>query len=256
MELNDLEILLQKYYDGKTSEEEEKKLKHYFNQGENLYPHLKSDAALFQAFTLQQEMSQGKFLADDWLLEKVRVHESSRSRIRSLPIRKKWLVAASIILIAGMVLIGRLHNRTPGNEPNHQLADQGLELQEMKSILLANNSPSERIRVISRQFDPKNDEQVIDILVRTLNKDANVNVRLAAGEALYRFLKNRKARREFINSLENQTDPMIQIFLVEILSTIKDKDSLEEIRKFNSKTNLHPAVKEKTTRALSSTNQI
>ena len=104
MKWDNIEALLQKYYDGETTVAEETQLKNYFNQEQQLPRHLQPHAAQFQYYAQQQEEQLDKFLADDWLFEKVEAQQSSKQgKQLFFPLMQQtaiyWRVAASILLL-------------------------------------------------------------------------------------------------------------------------------------------------------------
>ena len=255
MESNDVELLLKKYYNAETSEEEENDLKKYFSEVSQVPMHLKAEAALFKAYTTQQQPGLDKFLDNEWLFEKIHLANQSLPGRRAFALRRVLTAAASVILIAGAFLTG-LWYKGSDNERMGEVANLQQGLHDMKQVLIANRSPSDRIKVVSQDFDPVNDKQMIDVLIATINGDPNVNVRLAACGALYQFKNNDKAKQGFIQSLQIQTDPMIQIFLIEILSEIKEKESFEVIERFYNKGNLLPAVRKKAEEGLTKLREV
>jgi HEAT repeat protein len=67
-------------------------------------------------------------------------------------------------------------------------------------------------------------------LVNTLNFDPNVNVRLAACQALTHFASEEEVSEALIQSLAIQTDPNIQISLIEALVAIKEKRAVNQFQ--------------------------
>ena len=67
------------------------------------------------------------------------------------------------------------------------------------------------------------DQELVQLLINTLNFDENVNVRLAACQALAHFENEPLVREGLIQSLKIQTDPNIQITLIEVLVFMKEK---------------------------------
>ncbi len=80
----------------------------------------------------------------------------------------------------------------------------------------------------------KADENVIDVLVKTLNNDKNVNVRLAAAYALSKFAYERSVSDSLVKSLTRQTDPILQVALINILAERKEKSALRPIQEIIS----------------------
>ncbi|HMF70247.1 MAG TPA: hypothetical protein VK616_02170, partial [Flavitalea sp.] len=131
MESNDVELLLKKYYNAETSEEEENDLKKYFSEVSQVPMHLKAEAALFKAYTSQQQAGLDKFLDNDWLFEKIRLANKGLPGRRAFALRRILTAAASVILIAGAFLIGMWYKRSD-NERMGEVANLQQGLRNMR----------------------------------------------------------------------------------------------------------------------------
>ena len=148
-----------------------------------------------------------------------------------------WRVAAALILLGGGIGIGAALKSRPAPEisTNETLAALRQEVKEMKEEVMLNmiddESASQRIKAVSYSEDmPSPNQQVIDVLVNTLNKDKNVNVRLAALYSLQRFSDRRSVRDSLVNSLRNQTEPIIQVVLINLLAEKRDIRAIKPIQ--------------------------
>ena len=162
-----------------------------------------------------------------------------------------WLLraAASIILIACGVLIGSKikPGATPGN--SDQMADLKNEVKEMKEALLFtmldNESATERIKAVNYAEEMGNpNQQIIDAMFRTMNQDKNVNVRLAALYSVAKFSNSQAVRDSLVSSLSKQTEPIMQIVLINILTERKETKAIAPIREILSDKNTIPSVKD------------
>ena len=157
------------------------------------------------------------------------------------------LALALLCLTAGF-LIGRKIDYTahPTNEIA-QLRNEIMEMRQMVSLSLLNQpSSSERLRGVSwsyRVHQPA--EQLLFALLNTLNSDPNVNVRLAAVDALYLFCDNEKTRNELIQSLAKQPSPLVQIALIDLLVEIREKKSLDALRNLIEDQKINQSVKQR-----------
>jgi hypothetical protein len=244
MKLDKVEELLAKYYEGETSVAEEKALKDFFSQTKLLPDHLKVHAVQFNFYTRQEEEIADRFLADDWFFQKIENPEPPvRQTKPAFNFKEYWHVAASIALLLVAFWAGNYYRQNSGGPNNTEVAVLRREVQEMKQVLAASSSASDRIRVVSQDFSSVQDEEVINLLIKTLNHDPNVNVRLAACEGLYQFKENPKVRNAFIQALEKQTDPLVQITVIDILIGLKEKKAVEPLKQLTEKENLLPAVR-------------
>ncbi|MDN5203556.1 HEAT repeat domain-containing protein [Fulvivirgaceae bacterium BMA10] len=123
------------------------------------------------------------------------------------------------------------------------------EIQEMKSMMmvamLEKESPTERLKAVSltREMADVN-EVVADALLNTLNNDENDNVRLAALDALYQYGNNPRIREGLIKSISNQTSPLVQIGLAEVMVSLQEKRSVVEFHRLFMDGVVPPEIKE------------
>jgi hypothetical protein len=94
------------------------------------------------------------------------------------------------------------------------------------------------------------DEEVLSALVDTLNHDGNVNVRLAALDALKHFGSRPNVRQGLRRALLRQDSPLVQIALIDWAVETKDRGSLDLLRKLKQQSELHPTVQTRLARAI------
>jgi hypothetical protein len=88
------------------------------------------------------------------------------------------------------------------------------------------------------------DDQIVKALVKTMNEDKNSNVRLAALEALSKFIDDKQVRSALIESLGKQKDPIVQIQLIQLLVKIKEKGVVDDLQKIVDDEGTIQAVKD------------
>ena len=119
--------------------------------------------------------------------------------------------------------------------------------------LLEQNSANKRLEGVSEANKiGKVDEQVINALLRTLNMDPNVNVRLAAIESLTNYVEDPKVRQGLIQSIPNQESPIIQVTLANLMLALEEKKSIEPFKKLLEKPELDTTVKKKIKKTIES----
>jgi hypothetical protein len=237
MNANEAEALLDKYYEGETSLEEEQQLRAYFRQANQVPAHLRSYAAEFGAPEALRTHKTQMAAWEDWLAtyDRTQARESIRQRWLGFP--PGWRVAASITLILLGFGGGVWYNHSRGPVEStlsaRQAPDQVVAARRVLGFNhTARTSASERIQVMRQITDlPEADEELIQILVNTLNFDDNVNVRLAACQALYHFGQTPRVREAFIQSLRVQTDPNVQVALIDVLIALQEKRALREMQR-------------------------
>ena len=150
-------------------------------------------------------------------------------------------IAASIILIAGGVLIGTQLMRPQPVNNSSEIAGLKTEVKEIKEALMFNllndESATERIKAVNyaEQLDNGNpDLKIINALFNTMNRDKNVNVRLAALYSIAKFTTSQIVRDSLVASLRQQTEPIMQIVLINILTEKKESRAIGPIRELLS----------------------
>jgi HEAT repeats len=104
--------------------------------------------------------------------------------------------------------------------------------QLMQSMLENQSSASQRLQGVSVSFKlPNVDDDVVKVLVRTLNEDPNSNVRLAAMDALARFEADAIVRQALVSSLSTQKDPVVQIALIQLLVRLNEKRVIKDLER-------------------------
>ena len=168
-----------------------------------------------------------------------------------------WKVAAAVILLAIGVVIGKT---LPSKQPNIAYVPIDSLRKEVRSMrqenmlnMIDDESASQRIKAVSYAEEMSNpDQQVIDVLIKTLNKDKNVNVRLAALYSLARFADKRAVRDSLVSSLPAQTEPIIQVVLINLLAEKRDTRAIAPIRNIISNKKTLKEVKDAAQRSLQS----
>ena len=167
-----------------------------------------------------------------------------------------WRVAAAVILVAGGIGIGMTLRPKPA-EPSakEEIADMRKELKEMKEEVLFNlindESASQRIKAVSYvEGMASPDKPVIDALVNTLNHDKSVNVRLASLYSLARFADRQAVRDSLVNALKVQTDPIIQVVLINLLGEKRESKAIAPIKDIMTNKKTMQEVKDAAQRSL------
>lgn len=117
--------------------------------------------------------------------------------------------------------------------------------QLMQAMLQNQSSASQRLQgvTVAMQMTAADDD-VVKALVRAMNEDPSSNVRLAALDALAHFSQEPQVRNALVTSLSSQTDPLVQIALIQLLVRMKEKGVVKDLeRMVEDETNLK-AVKD------------
>ncbi|MBZ5603836.1 MAG: HEAT repeat domain-containing protein [Acidobacteriia bacterium] len=177
---------------------------------------------------------------------------SWKERILALwPRQPAFQMGLSFALLAIGVGIG--YTARPGVKPvepeTQEVAALRGEVTNMRQMvalsLLQQQSASERLRGVSYAVQvPSSDTEVLSALLKTVNQDANVNVRLQAVDALHQFGASPVTRTAVAQSIGKQDTPLVQIALIDLLVDLKDKDSAPELMKVSSDEKIDAAVRQ------------
>ena len=154
---------------------------------------------------------------------------------------------ASILLLIGW-LVGFW--MTPDEGYKDQISQMSAEIREMKimfSTTLLNQSSSiqkmKGIHIVS-ELD-KVDEYIVDALLKTLNNDPNVNVRIMALQSLSKFTDNSMVREGLVKSISNQESSTVQLMLADIMIKLHEKRSVNQLKRLLEEKDMPETVRDK-----------
>ena len=156
-----------------------------------------------------------------------------------------WMHIAAAV---AFLVVGFVFGKFSTSDQSVELAMLNEEIRSLREVTLAstlhNHSASERILAVS-QIEQKNsiNEELIQTLVSTLNGNESTNVRYAALQALRKFISEGEVRAALVKSLESQSDPLIQISLIQILVETEEKSAIAPLKDILNNEELTPEVK-------------
>lgn len=161
-----------------------------------------------------------------------------------------WLaprLAFTMVLIAAGFAGGYWFHKPTQSGDVAVLTKEVADLKEMMMLsLIEKESASERLKAVSLTSDMDKASQKVTIaLFKTLNNDDNVNVRLAALDALRTYARDGKVREELIRSIAHQDSPLVQVALAELMAALQEKKSVKELEKILKSENTPEEVKNK-----------
>jgi uncharacterized protein (UPF0147 family) len=160
------------------------------------------------------------------------------------------LAFASVTLIIGLAAGYFIRQQPAGNANQGEIAvlsQQVTDLKEMMMLsLLEKESATDRLKAVSLTQDMDQVSNKVTLaLLETLNNDSNVNVRLAALDALKAYAKESAVREELIRSIAKQESPLVQLELAELMAALQAKSSVKELEKLLQDKNTPKEVKKK-----------
>ena len=130
---------------------------------------------------------------------------------------------------------------------------------EKESLLasLTANSAGERLEGVYR-FDEeftKEDEKIIETLLKILHEDENANVKIATIDALLKFPTNEKIRKSLISAIAKEKLPLVQIKLIKSLSFLRENRAQKPLEDIINSQETYPIVKNNATLAINQLKQ-
>ena len=260
MDISDLNTKLIDYIDGRLDEDQRVVLEQKIKDDPEVaieYNKLRELMGLMQRRRVQQpdKSLETGFLSmlEDEIIELESTLEDLEKSVREekvkiygLKLSGPWGIAASVVLVLVGAIIGMLIIRSGQNE---QISLLKKEMDATKAAVISSlqdqSSPSQRIMGVNASFELEEaDDEIIVALIKTMNDDDNINVRLAAIEALYQFSSEEKVKDAFISALATQKEPVIQLALINILVNLKERRAVDNMQKIIEDTETIESVKD------------
>lgn len=245
MKCEELEPIMIDYLDGKLDGNRNQEIEKHLETCERCLDELRDTQKMLELISNEEMIK-----PDDSL--KINFYHMLHNEIRKNEIRKndtnlikqiKWYdksvyrIAAGIALLICGTFLGILVNSGINNSGQaKELSQLKSEVNELRKTamftMLKDESSTYRIQAVNYADEMDYpDENIINALVETLNNDRNINVRMAAAYALAKFASLRSVCDSLVTSLSFQSDPILQITLINILVDLGEKNALEPIQK-------------------------
>ena len=129
------------------------------------------------------------------------------------------------------------------------------ELQSTRSMmtlsLLQQRSPADRLQGIGYSMhDGVPDPQVVTALFETLNADSNIDVRLAAADAIGGLHPAAHVGPRLVSSLRGQTSPLVQVALLDVIAKRHEAEAQPLLLEMSANPRLNKSVRERAEWAL------
>jgi anti-sigma factor RsiW len=246
MDKDKLESLLIDYINGELNDSDRIMVEgmiHENSDAKKLYDQLKevmNGLDDMRALTPSQDIAR-RF--DQFLKEEI--EKSKETKVVSLT----WFyrVAAAVVLIVVGGGVGYWISEQQKNADQLEAMKHELEItrQLVMSRLGDEQSASQRILGVQAAYAvEETDTEIVDALIKVMNEDPNSNVRLAAIDALGKFSADQKVRSALISSLSVQTDPVVQIALIQLMVQMKEKNAVKSLERIIEDDKTLPAVKD------------
>lgn len=152
--------------------------------------------------------------------------------------------ASAVAILAIGFFLGTTRTRDSG-----QIAQLRNEVNSMKQMvtlsLLQQQNASDRLRGVTWSYRvEQSDSEVLGALLTTVNHDPNVNVRLAAVDALQNFADSPVGRHGLVQALNKQSSPLVQIAILDELVNLRIRSAVPAINTLKSAPDVNPEVKQ------------
>lgn len=160
-------------------------------------------------------------------------------------------------LAMGLFLVGMVAGNLfmPFQDYRSQMNQLSSEVSQMRKVmalsLLDDPSSTERLKAVNISSDiSSSDDRIVSALLKTLNNDPNVNVRLASIEALLHQAANPAVRKGLVQSISRQESPQVQVALANAMLALQETKSVDELRRLLDREELEPTVRYKLTNTI------
>jgi hypothetical protein len=174
------------------------------------------------------------------------------------PANPAWQMAiAGLCLAIGLGAGAYLQYGSTERDEVAKLREEVASTKEMVAVsLLQQQSATERLRGVDYSTSMSAMEpQVVTALIQRVNRDPNVNVRLAAIDALGKVANESQVRQSMQEALPQQDSPMVQAALIDYLVQAHDRNAVSTIRDLVARPDLNPTVRDRATYAVRQLNQ-
>ena len=184
-------------------------------------------------------------------LRAVREREAQRRRPLWWLRHPAFQAAAAVLLLAIGVGAGFMLRSRDSSEVS-QLRGEVYNMRQLVALsLLQQQNASDRLRGVNYAYRVEpDDSQVLAALLTTINHDPNVNVRLAAVDALKKFAGGPVGRRGLVQALGKQDSPLVQIAILDQIVELREKPAASAIQALETVPDVNPDVKQRAQWAL------
>jgi hypothetical protein len=168
------------------------------------------------------------------------------------PLRPAFQIGFSVALLAIGFFAGYGVDRKQDTTHVAQLREEIGSMRQLVTLsLLQQQNASERLKGVNFAYRmEQSDTEVLSALLYTVNHDPNVNVRLAAVDALLTFGDSPVARKGLVQAIGKQDSPMVQVALIDAAAQLRDQQAITALRGLAANPNANSDVRERARWAL------
>lgn len=160
-------------------------------------------------------------------------------------LRPAFQMAFSAALLAVGFFVGYGVDRKKDDAQVAQLREEIGSMRQLVTLsLLQQQNASERLKGVNFAYRmEQSDTEVLSALLYTVNHDSNVNVRLAAVDALLTFSDSPVARKGLVQAIGKQDSPMVQVSLIDAAAQLRDRQALGALKALAEDANANADVR-------------
>jgi hypothetical protein len=168
------------------------------------------------------------------------------------PMRPAYQAAFGVALLTAGFFAGyRVDNKRDDAQISQLRTEVGNMRQLVTLSLLQQQNASERLKGVNWAYRvEQSDTEVLSALLYTVNHDPNVNVRLAAVDALHAFNASPVARKGLVQAIPRQESPLVQVALIDTLADLGDTQAAPALRTLAGDPKANEQVRERAEWAL------
>ncbi len=253
MNCKDIEQHIVDFIDGQLATDEGEQIQKHIETCGNCKAFYDETVVLFRAFNdIEEEvpsesLREGfyKLLEEEKQLSNPKIVQLNKQE-KEFPWKRAFQVAASIVFLFSGYFLGSHKTKQDANQEIVALQIETNELKE--SVVLAmieNQSVSKRIQAVNyTEGFEQPDVKILEALIERMQYDGNINVRLAAAEALSEFPESSIVKDAFIEALTTQKNPSLQIAIIQFLVKIQEKRAIAPMKQLLEHSDTPDFVKE------------
>lgn len=250
MDKNKLESLLIDYIDGKLNTIDRQHVEQELTTNPDAYALYEQLREVLEVMDRSESLVPSDKMKTTFAQRLEEEIDSSRGTIRgkTVSLNPWWYrVAAAVAFVAVGGWVGYFISQQ--RQQSAEVAALKKQMEETQQFIVSKlddvHSPGNRILGVHAAYEIKDPgHDIVDALIKVMNDDPNSNVRLAAVEALARFHNEPKVRNELIKGLSTQTDPVVQMALIQLMVQMKEKAAVKPLQKLTEDESVLPAVKD------------
>lgn len=222
------------YIDGRLSEEERKQVEQLLKDNTEVRTWYEQMKEMNAVISSSNEWKPSPALRESFsaLLQQELEAEKKTKSIFFNPVF--YRIAAAIVLLVTLGSLGFWFSKQQSKDAEILALRKEMEATRALVFALLENdqSASQRMMGVKAAYETtRKDDAIVLALINVMNEDTNMNVRLSAVEALGKFSTEAIVQRSLIESLPKQTDPAVQIALIQVLVQMKEQGAVQSLQK-------------------------